>query len=157
MVKNSTTLCFRDAEQKDIVAIIHLLAHDELGKTRENDTGADDAAYQAAFNQISCDSRNRLIVAELDGRVVGCMQMTTIPHMTFRGGTRLQIEGVRVDHAFRSQDIGGEMMRWAISFGRANGCHLVQLTTNRTRIEAQCFYERSGFTPSHIGYKYGLS
>lgn len=157
MAETSTNLLLRDAVQEDIPAIIRLLADDELGKTRENDGGHEHLAYQVAFDAINRDPNNRLMVADIDGRVVGCMQITTIPHMTFCGGTRLQIEGVRVDQGFRSQDIGGEMMRWAIDLGRESGCHVVQLTTNKTREEAQRFYEKSGFTPSHIGYKCYLS
>lgn len=157
MDKNSSMLSFRDARQEDISAIVSLLAHDDLGKTRERDDGAHDAAYRSAFDAIDQDPRNRLIVADLDGRVVGCMQVTEIPHMTFCGGKRLQVEGVRIDHQFRSKDLGGQMMRWAIHFGRETRCHLVQLTTNKTREDAQRFYEKSGFIPSHIGYKYDLS
>lgn len=156
MVGSSRGLRMRDAERQDIPEVIRLLAHDDLGKARENDGGEDDTAYRTAFDEIERDPKNRLIVADLDGQVVGCMQITTIPHMTFRGGTRLQIEGVRVDHDFRSQDVGGEMMRWAIGLGREAGCHLIQLTTNKTRKEAQRFYEKVGFKPSHIGYKFDL-
>jgi GNAT superfamily N-acetyltransferase len=156
MTETSGIQRLRDAVRNDIPAIIRLLADDELGRTREADDLADDAPYRAAFERIERDPQNRLIVADVDGRVVGCMQITTIPHLTFQGGTRLQIEGVRVDEHFRSKDIGGQMMRWAIDFGRQQNCHLAQLTTNRTRMDARRFYERAGFTPSHIGYKYDL-
>ncbi len=154
---NSADLSLRDARPSDLPAIIRLLADDELGKTREKESDQDHTAYRAAFDRIERDPQNRLIVADLDGRVVGCMQITTIPHLTFAGGTRLQIEGVRVDRQFRSKDIGGEMMRWAIDLGRKNGCHLVQLTTDKTRADARRFYEKAGFKPSHIGYKYDLA
>jgi hypothetical protein len=30
---------------------------------------------------------------------------------------------------------------------------LIQLTTNKVRVDAQRFYQRLGFTPSHIGMK----
>jgi len=105
----------------------------------------------------SIDSNNRLIVADLDGEVIGCMQLTTIPHLTFKGGTRLQIEGVRVDKAFRGQKVGAAMIDWAVAFARAAGCHLVQLTSNRDRDDALRFYEGCGFRPSHIGFKHYLS
>ncbi|MEM7044797.1 MAG: GNAT family N-acetyltransferase, partial [Pseudomonadota bacterium] len=96
---------------------------------------------------------NRLIVAEHDGEVVGCMQLTAIPHLTFTGGKRMQIEGVRVKEAFRSQQVGRRMITWAIDEARACGCHLVQLTSNRQRTDAMRFYESVGFEPSHVGYK----
>jgi ribosomal protein S18 acetylase RimI-like enzyme len=153
LAESSATLILRDARREDIPAIVRLLADDDLGRTRESGVGVDDPTYQTAFDAIDRDPQNRLIVADLDRQVVGCMQVTAIPHMTFAGGTRLQIEGVRVDDGFRSRDIGGAMMRWAVNYGREIGCHVVQLTTNKTRADAQRFYEKAGFTPSHIGYK----
>jgi GNAT superfamily N-acetyltransferase len=40
---------------------------------------------------------------------------------------------------------------------RAAGCRLMQLTMNATRTDARRFYERLGFTASHIGFKRDLS
>ena len=36
---------------------------------------------------------------------------------------------------------------------RAGGATLLQFTTNAARTDAQRFYQRLGFTPSHIGFK----
>ena len=153
MIDQPQDVRFRDATRADVPAIVRLLADDELGMTRERCGETLDPAYLEAFDAIERDPNNRLIVADLDGRVVGCMQLTTIPHLTFQGGTRLQIEGVRVDPACRSQAIGSAMFRWAIELGRERGCHVVQLTTNKSRDQAQNFYQNLGFEPSHIGYK----
>ena len=147
----------RDARHDDVPAIVGLLADDELGRTRENWSDTIDPAYFTAFDQIEGDPGNRLIVADVHGEVVGCMQITMIPHLTFTGGRRLQIEGVRVKAPYRGRRIGEAMIAWAIDRGRENGCHLVQLTSNRTREDAGRFYERLGFEPTHIGYKLHLS
>jgi len=40
---------------------------------------------------------------------------------------------------------------------REAGCSLLQLTMNKTRTDSARFYQRLGFTPSHIGYKRVLS
>lgn len=40
---------------------------------------------------------------------------------------------------------------------RGAGCRLIQLTANKTRAGAQRFWQRPGFTPSHIGDKRDLS
>ncbi len=157
MINAPTAIRFRKAKQEDLPAIIRLLADDSLGQMRESLDPETRSAYSEAFGKIAEDPRNHIIIADLDGQVIGCLQVTEIPHLTFCGGTRLQIEGVRVDERFRSRDIGGEMMRWAIDFGRAHDCHLVQLTTNRHRNDAQRFYEKAGFMPSHVGYKYDLT
>ena len=47
-------------------------------------------------------------------------------------------------------------MEWVIERARERNCRLVQLTTNRARVDAQRFYEQLGFTPSHVGMKLHL-
>jgi GNAT superfamily N-acetyltransferase len=48
------------------------------------------------------------------------------------------------------------MIRWAIEAARARGCSLVQLTSNKKRVDAHRFYQRLGFAQSHEGFKYSL-
>lgn len=153
----SSRLTFRKAGRTDVPAIVRLLADDPLGSTRETVGDPVDPAYLAAFDAIDGDPNHRLMVADWEGRVVGCMQLTLIPHLTFRGGRRLQIEGVRVDQAFRGREVGAGMIEWAVAMARAEGCHLVQLTSNRERDDALRFYERQGFEPTHVGFKLNLS
>jgi GNAT superfamily N-acetyltransferase len=48
------------------------------------------------------------------------------------------------------------MFTWAVEQCKARGCHLVQLTTDKTRTDAHRFYDRLGFEASHLGYKLTL-
>jgi GNAT superfamily N-acetyltransferase len=48
------------------------------------------------------------------------------------------------------------MMEWAIERARQHGCHLMQLTSHQSRADAHRFYERLGFTKTHIGMKINL-
>lgn len=41
------------------------------------------------------------MITELDGNVVGTMQLTFTTYMTYQGGKRAQIEGVRIDKDVR--------------------------------------------------------
>ena len=148
---------FRDARRDEIGDIVRLLADDALGRSREAYGEKQDPAYAEAFDAIDRDPNNRLIVADVDGRVAGCMQITIIPHLTFKGGRRLQIEGVRVDSAMRGRKVGRAMIEWAIDLAREQRCHLVQLTTNKSREDAIRFYEGLGFEASHIGCKLDLA
>ncbi|MEZ5932940.1 MAG: GNAT family N-acetyltransferase [Alphaproteobacteria bacterium] len=149
-------LIFREAGRDDVPAMVRLLADDALGRSREAVGDDVDPAYISAFEAIGQDPNNHLIVADLDGAVIGCMQLTAIPHLAFRGGTRLQIEGVRVDQAYRGRRVGAAMIDHALAVARARGCHLVQLTSNRQRPDALRFYQRLGFAPSHVGFKMDL-
>jgi GNAT superfamily N-acetyltransferase len=47
-------------------------------------------------------------------------------------------------------------VNWAIEESRTRGCTTMQLTTHKTRKDAQRFYERLGFEMSHEGMKLPL-
>jgi len=114
------------------------------------------AAYWRAFEAIDADPRNLLVVAELEGQVVGTLQLTFIPSLTLVGGERAQIEAVRVDGRHRGRGLGGAMLRWAIERARTRGCRLVQLTTDKRRLDALRLYRSLGFQPTHEGLKLRL-
>ncbi|TDB92832.1 GNAT family N-acetyltransferase [Actinomadura sp. 7K534] len=149
-------MTFREATVADLPQIVRLLADDPLGATRE--TPGDDIpeAYFAAFTAIEKDPNNQVIVAEVAGAVAGTLQLTYIPGLTYTGGERAQIEGVRVASDHRGIGLGQDMINWAIGQARARGCRVVQLTTDRQRPEAIRFYQKIGFRPSHMGMKYHL-
>ncbi|WP_405112122.1 GNAT family N-acetyltransferase [Micromonospora sp. NBC_01405] len=148
------TVIFREAVRADLPAVIALLADDMLGKAR--DFTEVDEAYERAFADISADPRNHLVVADDDGVLVGCMQITYIPGLGRHGAERSLIEAVRVRSDRRGQGLGREMMRWAIDQARRRGCALVQLTTDKTRADAHRFYRDLGFVATHEGMKLSL-
>jgi GNAT superfamily N-acetyltransferase len=145
---------FREATRDDVPAVVVLLADDTLGATRE---GADLAPYFAAFDAMAAEGGNTLIVGEKDGRIIATYQLTFISGLSLRASRRAQVESVRVAAAFRGRGTGAAMMADAEARARAAGCRLLQLTSNATRDRARRFYERLGFTPSHIGFKRDLS
>jgi ribosomal protein S18 acetylase RimI-like enzyme len=150
------SLSMRPATRADLVAIVRLLADDELGSQREQVAEPLPAGYDQAFAAIAADLNNHLIVAEQDGMVIGTMQLTIIPSLSFQGSRRLQIEAVRVDGRYRNQGIGRYMIQWAIEQAREKNCRLVQLTTHKSRTAAHRFYARLGFVASHEGMKLDL-
>lgn len=147
---------FRKAERKDLLSIVRLLAEDDLGSQRERLEDPLPGSYYKAFAEIEQDANHELIVAELDGEVIGTLHLMFIPSISFQGGLRAQVESVRVDERFRGRGIGSEMMKRVIERARARGAHLVQLTTHKSREDAHRFYERLGFTKSHVGMKLTL-
>ena len=144
-------MIFRTAVRADLPAIITLLADDILGKARDF-TVVDDA-YERAFAAIESDPRNLLAVADDDGDIVGCMQITFIPGLGRHGAERAQFEAVRIRSDRRGAGLGKQFMSWAIDLTRRRGCTLVQLTTDKTRTDAHRFYAGLGFTASHEGMK----
>jgi predicted N-acetyltransferase YhbS len=144
-------MIIRTAGRDDLPAIIGLLADDVLGKAR--DYPVVDDSYERAFAAIDADPRNLLIVADDEGEVVGCMQLTYIPGLGRHGAERALIESVRVKSDQRGQGVGSELTTWAIEQAKARGCGLVQLTSDKSRADAHRFYRRLGFVASHEGMK----
>lgn len=149
-------LSFRPALREDVDAVVRMLADDALGKKRERYESPLPEAYYTAFEAIDGDPNNELTVVESGGAVVGVLQMTFIPYLTYQGGWRALIEGVRVSSELRGAGVGGSMFEWAIARARERGCHVVQLTTDKTRPDALRFYEALGFKASHEGMKLHL-
>jgi GNAT superfamily N-acetyltransferase len=145
-------LTARRAQRADLPRLLELLADDALGKNREG-VGSDDPAYSRAFDVIDRDPNQQLLVAELDGRVVGMLQVTYVPGLSRRGAWRANIESVRVDSSVRGRGIGGWLMARALEHARKRGCRIAQLTSDKRRDQAHRFYAKLGFVDSHVGYK----
>ncbi len=149
-------LRFHEATREDIPDIVRLLSDDPLGSLRELDVAPLPGSYYSAFEAINRDPNNELVVAKSAGSVVGTLQITFIPFVTYCGSWRALIEGVRIDRRFRSRGIGRELISWAVERSKLRGCHMVQLTSDKNRPEAIRFYERLGFVASHEGLKLHL-
>lgn len=143
----------RPATEDDLARIVELISDDAVAAER---TGQFGEAHLRAFRAIEADPNNELIVVESEGRVIGTMQLTYIPGISRGGATRLLVEAVRVDSALRGQGIGGTMMAWAHDRGRARGCVLAQLTSDKQRPDAHRFYRTLGYQQSHEGFKLPL-
>jgi len=152
----ANTVAFRLAKKEDVPAIVRMYSEDELGSQRERSGDLLPEAYYTAFAQIERDANHKLIVAEMNGEVIGTLHLMFLPSLSFQGGLRAQIESVRVDESQRGRGLGSEMMKWAIDHARARGAYVVQLTTHRSREAAHRFYERLGFKGTHLGMKLSL-
>lgn len=144
----------RPAVTDDIPAIVEMLADDPLGSTRESPD--DLTPYLAAFERLAVDPNQQQVVAVREGRVVGTLQLTIVPGLSRKGALRSIIEGVRVHADERGSGLGTRFIEWAVDESRRQGCQLVQLTSDATRTDARRFYERLGFTASHVGFKLQL-
>ncbi|MDI5963831.1 GNAT family N-acetyltransferase [Streptomyces sp. SL13] len=144
-------ITIRRATADDIAGIVAMLADDELGAARENP--ADQGPYRAAFAVIDADPQQCLVVAARDGELIGTAQLTYIAGLARQGGTRAQIEAVRISEAARGSGLGSQLIAWCVDRAREHGCLLVQLTSDVSRLDAHRFYEKLGFEATHIGFK----
>ena len=150
------TVVIREATENDLVSIVALFADDPLGG--HGDTTEPEALpdYRAAFARINASPNETLYVAELDSEVVGTFQTMVTTTLTGRGSSAMIIEAVQTRADMRGRGIGAAMIEFAIERARQHGMRHVQLTSNAVRKDAHRFYERLGFTASHIGFKLKL-
>jgi ribosomal protein S18 acetylase RimI-like enzyme len=148
----TSSITIRRARREDVGVIVAMLADDPLGSARERLEEPLPSSYFEAFEAVDRDCNIQLVVAEAsDGVVVGCLQLCILPGLSSQGTSRALIEDVRVATDRRSRGIGEQMVQWAVTEAHARKCKLVELLTHHTRVDAQRFYVRLGFAPSHVG------
>jgi ribosomal protein S18 acetylase RimI-like enzyme len=147
-----SSITIRPARRDDVAIIVGMLADDPLGRARERLEDPLPASYFRAFEALERASDIQLVVAEEGGgAVVGCLQLCILPGLSSQGASRGLIEDVRVATHCRSRGIGEQLVQWAVAEARGKGCKLVELLTHSSRVDAQRFYVRLGFQPSHVG------
>lgn len=149
-------LTYRSATFEDLASLVALLANDPLGSKREDASSPLNQAYLSAFEAIDKDPNNQLLVVELEGALVGMLQLTFIPYLTHIGSWRCLIEGVRIHQDYRGRGFGEQMFEYAIKLAKDKGRQLVQLTSDKQRPDALRFYEKLGFKATHEGFKLAL-
>ena len=141
----------RDAVDADVADLVRLLG------ARQSESVAEDprivAPVRDALAEIDATDGSYVLVAELGGRVVAMLQLTTFRHLQHRGGRCAEIETVRSDAAACPPSVADELVARAVDRARELGCYRVQVTVGHDRREQQAVYEAHGFTASHRGYK----
>ncbi|MAI89151.1 MAG: hypothetical protein CBB65_01540 [Hyphomonadaceae bacterium TMED5] len=149
-------LILRPARFEDVPAILDLIVKGAPGDEVRVEN-APEAAYRAAFDAIEADNNQMLYVGEFPEKGVVCtMQLIFIPTLVKGGQWRMEMESVHVNPDYRGLGLGGQMLDKAVEIAKSRGCGLIQLTSNKLRLDAHRFYERYGFAKSHEGFKFQL-
>ncbi|MCH8064552.1 MAG: GNAT family N-acetyltransferase [Chloroflexi bacterium] len=143
----------RDAHEADLPRIVELLAQLSLDAPREWPDEPLPASYLAAFEEIVADRRQRLLVVEAQGRIVGSAALIIVPNLSRQGRPYAIIENIVIDTDARGVGHGEALVRYAIEEARKAGCYKLSLTSNKRRPDAHRFYERLGFQATHEGYR----
>lgn len=157
-------ILFRQAVESDLPEILGMLADDQLGSKREDNSSPINQSYLEAFKIIDSDPNNELIVVETEKQsslsihkeIAGVLQLTFIPYLTYQGSWRCLVEGVRVHKNYRAEGIGTKLLEWAIDRAKQKSCNIIQLTSDKQRPDAINFYRKLGFKASHEGFKLRL-
>ncbi len=145
-------LLIRPAHIGDLPRIVELLQQLSLGAVSREDP-SDLAPYERAFRDIDAGPHQQVLVADYDYRVAGCVSLTVVPNLSYRGRPYLLVESMVVDDDLRGKGIGRALVERCIEEAKEAGCFRLQLTSNRARDDAHRFWERAGFVHSHNGYK----
>jgi GNAT superfamily N-acetyltransferase len=143
-------MVIRPAQPGDVARLVELLA---AGTLRGGEDPSDLDSYRRALEEIAAQPGCEILVADDGGTVIGLCQLITFRHLQERGGRCAEIESVHVDELRRGQGIGGTLIDAAVARAEDLGCYRVQLTSNKSRVDAHRFYERHGFVASHEGFK----
>jgi GNAT superfamily N-acetyltransferase len=133
----------RDARPADADAIARLLT--QLGYPTEAE------AMASRLDRLLIVG-DRVVVAEVDGAVVGLAHLQVTPAIE-RDRPAAKLGALVVDEAQRGHGIGRALVEAMEAEARRRGCELLYLTTAERRDDAHAFYERVGL--EHTGRRYG--
>ena len=146
----------RPARETDVPRMVELIHLGAAGRSGEQPGPPLPASYYEAFAALRAHPTCEAYVAEVAGEVVGTFQLAVLPNLSNRGRPVAQIESVHVAAEWRGRGIGEQMLRFAIAEAEGQGCFRLQLSSNKSRIDAHRFYRRLGFEQSHEGMKLAL-
>jgi len=140
----------RPIEYDDVTAAIELLMDGSLMPEFEDVTKVDH--YWSAVEEMR-RQRGDVVVAEVNGEVVGVCQVIIFQHFQHAGGWCGEIESVHVRSDSRSRGIGAQMLLAAEELARERGCYRIQLTSRNVREGAHRFYLANGYVQTSQGFK----
>ena len=97
---------------------------------------------EEVFEKINSNPDHVIVVAELDGKIVGSTTLLIETKFIHGGGLVGHIEDVVVDKNFQGQKIGEKMMKYLLEFAKNRGCYKTILDCTD---DVKPFYEKLGF------------
>jgi GNAT superfamily N-acetyltransferase len=144
-------IVIRDADTGDLDALLALYA--ALADGRTPPSPADAETSRPVLDAIMRDPRRHLMVAVVDGAVIGTADVLIVPNLTHHARPWAVVENVVVSPSARRAGAGRALMTEIIDLVRAAGCYKLQLHSGKQRTEAHRFYEALGFRPVAEGFK----
>jgi len=94
------------------------------------------------FEKVNSNPDHIIVVAELDGKIVGSTTLLIETKFIHGGGLVGHIEDVVVDKNFQGQKIGEKIMKYLLEFAKNRGCYKTILDCTD---DVKPFYEKLGF------------
>jgi GNAT superfamily N-acetyltransferase len=107
---------------------------------------------RASLARVLARADERVLVAELDGVVAGCVHAVIADYLDVE--RYVHIAGLVVDAGARRGGVGRALMAWVEEWARQEGCGAVRLSSSSTRTAAHRFYERIGYANIKTQYSF---
>ena len=141
----------REATAADATAVFALMA--SLGRPRADPPSA---SQRAAFDRHLADPACAILVAEVDGRVVGALSLWFRDRLN-HGTPEAWIPDLVVDAGARRRGAASALLGAAEARARARGCHQLRLESGHERTEAHALYRARGWIDGGVSYRLPLA
>ena len=148
-----TDIIIREAKVSDLLTIRKLTL--ELIEAMGNTEGIDIKLIAENYRNFLSGANSHILVAEIEGVVVGFLNFTTRKTILHRGLSGL-IDEIIVAKSYRGKGVGKQLLSSAIEKSRQLGCCEVEVSTEKTNIKAREFYRQCGFTERGVLFEIDL-
>ena len=139
-------LKIRELQKKDLQNGF-LTTLDSLKQTSNMDKNK----AEEVFETINSNPNHIIVIAELDGKVVGTTTLLIEPKFIHDGGLVGHIEDVVVEKKFQGQKIGNEIVKFLLEVAKNRGCYKTILNCTE---DVKEFYEKIGFKHESNGMRF---
>ncbi len=130
---------FEPSDSESIVSLIADYRAEQPGRVADRD------AVVASLTFFVSSTQDRILIAELYGRVAGYVAFHLVPFPMIQG-TEVYVSDLLVASAMRGFGIGGLLLRAVESEAREHGCVRLMLNNHKTDLSyARDFYPKHAF------------
>ena len=130
-------LKIRELQKKDLQNGF-LTTLDSLKQTSNMDKNR----AEEVFETINSNPNHIIVIAELDGKIVGTTTLLIEPKFIHDGGLVGHIEDVVVEKNVQGQGIGNKIVKFLLEVAKNRGCYKTILNCTD---DVKEFYEKNGF------------
>jgi glucosamine-phosphate N-acetyltransferase len=94
------------------------------------------------FKEIKTNPKHMIIIAELNGEIIGTTTLLVEPKFIHQGGKVGHIEDVVVRKEFQGRKIGQKIIKFVLQIAKNQGCYKTILNCSD---DVKSFYEEIGF------------
>ena len=146
-------ILIREAKESNLLTIGKLTL--ELIEAMSDTEGIDIKLIAENCRNLLSEDNSYILVAEIEGIVVGFVNFTTRKTILHRGLSGL-IDELTIAKNYRGKGIGRQLLSSAIEKSRQLGCCEVEVSTEKTNIKAREFYRQCGFTERGVLFEIDL-